>query len=941
MGGSDDNFLQPRIAKFLKLPVLPIPSFKVLVGNGNALQVEGLINDLQVHIQNTMLQVDVYLLPVMGADLILGTSWLATLGAHIADYKNLCIQFVLNNKLITLNGDSNCKPHLTTVHQLHRLYSTKAIDTCYALSVSNLTQQKKQGTPFSQTHLANYCDQLQFPEDMSVDLQHLLLKYHDVFALPSGLPPSRMCDHAIPLISEAAPVKIKPYRYPHSQKSEIEKMVTDMLQDGIIEPSTSPFSSPVLLVKKKDGSWRFCTDYRALNAITVKDSFPIPTVDELLDELFGARFFSKMDLRSGYHQILLKPEDRFKTAFRTHSGHYQWLVMPFGLSNAPATFQALMNQIFRFALRKFVLVFFDDILIYSVSWEDHLRHLEVVLDTLKLHQLFAKFSKCSFGLQQVDYLGHIVSAQGVAMDNSKVQAILQWPIPGNLKQLRGFLGLSGYYRRFIRNYASLAKPLTELLKKDNFHWTVAATDAFAKLKLAVTTAPVLQLPDFSQPFTLETDASGLWIGAVLSQSKHPIAYFSKKMSPRMQSQSAYIRELYAVTEAVTKFRHYLIGHKFIIKTDHQALKHLNSQVIQTPEQQKWLPKLLGFDFTIEYKPGCENVIADGLSRCYYLAFSTFHNSILQRIKSAQDQDNQCQHIIQEIQQGNLQYSEYTWKQNILWWKNKIVVPPILQLQQFLLQEFHSSLLGGHAGQLRTFARIALQFYWPGMRNSVKKFIKTCDICQRAKHTNTHPAGLLQPLPIPNQIWEDISMDFICGLPVNKGYSVIFVVVDRLSKYGHFIPMKGDFTSQSVAHAFITNIVRLHGIPRSIVSDRDKAFTSKFWQTLFHQMGTSLSMSSAYHPETDGQTGNLNKGVEHFLRCFIADSPKSWVDLLPWAEFSYNTAFHTSLGMTPFQAVYGREPPSMVPYQINSEDPVAVSELLLQRDKVLQQLKQIY
>jgi len=294
---------------------------------------------------------------------------------------------------------------------------------------------------------------------------------------------------------------------------------------------------------------------------------------------------SQIDLRSGYHQILVAEEDRHKTAFRTHQGHYEWLVMPFGLTNAPATFQSLMNNIFKDYLRKFVLVFFDDILVYSSSWSNHLLRLNLVLQLLQQHQLYAKLSKCSFGLQPVDYLGHTVSGQGVAMDKSKVQAVLHWPVPQNIKQLRAFLGLTGYYRKFIKSYAVIAAPLTDLLKKDKFLWGMDATEAFSMLKTALTQAPVLALSDFSKTFTLETDASGVGIGAILSQDQRPIAYFSKKLTDRMQRQSAYTREFFAITKAIAKFRHYLLGHKFIIKTDQKSLRLLTDQVVHTPEQQ--------------------------------------------------------------------------------------------------------------------------------------------------------------------------------------------------------------------------------------------------------------------------------------------------------------------------------------------------------------------
>lgn len=324
----------------------------------------------------------------------------------------------------------------------------------------------------------------------------------------------------------------------------------------------------------------------------------------------------------------MDPSDVHKTAFRTHEGHYEFLVMPFGLTNAPATFQATMNHIFKAFLRKFVIIFFDDILIFSKTLEDHSNHLKQVFNCLSANSLFLKHSKCSFAQNSIDYLGHIITEFGVQPDKSKIIAMLDWPVPRTITELRGFLGLTGYYRKFVQHYATIASPLTDLLKKESFSWSSPAQQSFEALKQAMTRTPVLALPDFSKPFILQTDASGVGIGAVLLQSNHPIAYFSKKLSSQLQNSSTYIRELYAITAAVKKWRQYLLGSRFTIQTDHKTLKHLMEQVVLTPEQQHYLSKLLGFEYTITYKPGKDNLAADALSRqsdqptAQFLGFST-------------------------------------------------------------------------------------------------------------------------------------------------------------------------------------------------------------------------------------------------------------------------------------------------------------------------------
>ncbi|RVW69998.1 Retrovirus-related Pol polyprotein from transposon 17.6 [Vitis vinifera] len=617
------------------------------------------------------------------------------------------------------------------------------------------------------------------PKSYPPEIGQLLAKFSHVFESPTSLPLGRSHDHQIPLQSSAGP--------------------------------------------KADGDWHFCVDYRALNDITVKDKYPIPIIDELLEELHGAKFYSKLDLRSGYHQIRVHKDDIPKTAFRTHEGHYEFIVMPFGLTNAPVTFQSLMNDLFCSYLRKFILVFFDDILIYSRSWEDHLAHLQIVLQILSTNSLFAKESKCRFGVLQVEYLGHIISEQGVSVDPAKIQAIIEWPTPTTPKRVCGFLGLVGYYRKFIRHFGSIAAPLTRLLSKDGFQWNEAAEMAFTQLKEALTLPPILRLLNFTQRFVIECDASGIGLGAILTQENRPVAYYSQALKGSALSLSTYETEMLAIVKAIKLWRPYLLGKPFTVRTNQKSLKYLLEQRITTPAQTRWLPKLLGYDYEIEYKRGPENQ-------------------------------------------------------------------------------------GGHFGFHKTLSRIKQSFFLSNMRRMVKDFLQQCDICQRFKTDCMKPAGLLQPLPVPTQMWTDVSMDFIEGLPSSNGYTSIMVVVDRLTKYAHFVTLKHPFTAVIIAKAFVANV------------------------------GTKLCMSSSYHPQSDGQTEVVNRTLEQYLQCFAGDQPRKWLEWIPWAEFSYNTSTHFSTKMTPFEAVYGIPHPRLLAYVPGTFHVQAVDEYLRDRDAILRELR---
>lgn len=467
----------------------------------------------------------------------------------------------------------------------------------------------------------------------------------------------------------------------------------------------------------------------------------------------------------------------------------------------------------------------------------------------------------------------MISVKGVCLDPSKIQVIVEWATPRLVTALRGFLGLTGHYRRFVRHYATIAGPLTNLLKKDHFSWTKEAENAFSKLKEAMTSLLVLQLPDFDKPFHIDIDASSIAIGVVLSQNAHPLAYFSKKMSPQMQAAFTYVGEMFAITEAVKKWRQYLLGKKFHVYRDQQSLRNMLHQTIQTPQQQKWLTKLLGFDYEIHYKPGSSNRVADTLYRKYEdsanhasesLAISSPVLTFVEQLRQFYTQHDVGKALLAKWQTDEDMRNQFRIYDGLLYFGERLFIYAACGLQIPLSHEFHASLIEVHSGTKATLARLAASFDWPNMGKTTNDFVANCQVCQQHKASTQAPAGLPKPLPLSNQMLEDISMDLITHLPLSYGKTVIWIVIDRLSKYAHFLALQTHFTAQTLAAIFSSEIYRLHGMPKSIVSDRNPLFLSQLWKAFFQIQGTTLSYSSAYHPQSDRQAGVLNRCLEAYL-----------------------------------------------------------------------------
>ncbi|GJU13819.1 putative reverse transcriptase domain-containing protein [Tanacetum coccineum] len=801
-------------------------------------------------------QFNINLMPVeLGSfDAIIGMDWLAKHQAVIACAEKI-VRIPCKNKTLIIHGDGSTQGNVTRLNIISCTKTQKYMEKGFPIFLAHVTTKEIEDKS-ERKRLEDVPIVQDFPEVFPEDLP--------------GLPPTRQVEFQIDLVPGAAPVARAPYRLAPSEMKELSEQLKELSDKGFIRPSSSPWGAPVLFVKKKDGSFRMCIDYRELNKLTVKNRYPLPRIDDLFDQLQGSSVYSKIDLRSGYHQLRVREEDIPKTAFRTRYGHYEFQVMPFGLTNAPAVFMDLMNRVCKPYLDKFVIVFIDDILIYSKNEKEHKEHLKQILELLKKEELYAKFSKCEFWIPKVQFLGHVIDNEGIHVDPAKIESIKDWTSPKSPTEIRQFLGLAGYYRRFIEG------------------------------------APILALPEGSEDFIAYCDASKKGLGAVLMQREKVISYASRQLKIHEKNYTTHDLELGAVVFALKIWRHYLYGTKCRSFTDHKSLQHILDQKELNMRQRRWLELLSDYDCDIRYHPGKANVVADALSRkerepplrvrALVMRDISLDKPLPKQILNAQTEARKPENIKNEDVGGmlieNAKFPEAIREQKLepradgtLCLNGRSWLPCYGDLRTVIMHESHKSKYSIHPGSDKMYQDMKKLYWWPNMKADIATYVNKCLTCAKVKAEHQRPSGLLVQPKIPEWKWDNITMDFVTKLPkTSQGYDTIWVIVDRLTKSAIFTPMRETDPLDKLAR----------------LRESDEVI-----QTL-----------------------------EDMLRACAIDFGKGWVNHLPLVEFSYKTIAITLASRPHLEALYGRKCRSPVCWNEVGEASVLGPEIIQKYQRVI-------
>ncbi|GKB33834.1 putative reverse transcriptase domain-containing protein [Tanacetum coccineum] len=734
-------------------------------------------------------QFNINLMPVeLGSfDAIIGMDWLSKYQAVIVCAEKI-VRIPWRNKTLIIHGDGSNQGIVTRLNIILCTKTQKYMEKGFPIFLAHVTPKEVEDKS-EKKRLEDMPIVRDFPKVFPEDLL--------------GLPPTRQVEFQIDLLS-------------------VQRLLDNVIHPGI---------APVLFVKKKDGSFRMCIDYRELNKLTVKNRYPLPRIDDLFDQLQGSSVYSKIDLRSGYHQLRVREEDIPKTAFKTRYGHYEFQVMSFGLTKAPAVFMDLMNRVCKPYLDKFVIVFIDDILIYSKNKQEHEEHLKIILELLKKEELYAKFSKCEFWIPKVQFLGHVIDSEGIHVDPAKIESIKDWTSPKSPTEIRQFLGLAGYYRRFIEGFSKIAKPMTKLTqKKVKFVWGDKQEAAFQLLKQKLCSAPILALPEGSEDFIAYCDASKKGLGAVLMQREKVISYASRQLKIHEKNYTTHDLELGAVVFALKIWRHYLYGTN-------------------------------DYDCDIRYHPGKANVVADALSRKerepplrVRALVMTISLDLPKQILNAQTEAQKPENIKSEDVGGmlveNAKFPEAIREQKLepradgtLCLNGRSWLPCYGDLRTVIMHESHKSKYSIHPGSDKMYQDMKKLYWWPNMKADIATYVSKCLTCAKVKAEHQRPSGLLVQPKIPEWKWDNITMDFVTKLPkTSQGYNTIWVIVDWLTKSAIFTPMKETDLLDKLTRMYLKE----------------------------NALGTNLDMSTAYHPQIDGQSERTIQTLEDILRACALD-----------------------------------------------------------------------
>ncbi|KAI3758179.1 hypothetical protein L6452_05732 [Arctium lappa] len=747
----------------------------VEIADGSQVLIHDVLKQCTLSIEGRELSIDLLPMLIGGFDVVVGMDWL----------KNNHAEIVCSKKLIQLPNPSG---------EIVVIYGEKRKGEVAIITMAKARKCLVKGCSSFLPYVIDAKLEKSKMEDVKI-----VREFPDAFTddLP-GLPPDRQVEFRIDLVPGPAPIAKAPYCLAPSEMQEMMAQLQELSKKGFIRPSSSPWEAPVLFVKKKDGTMRMCIDYRELNKATVKNRYPLPRIDDLFDQLQGAGCFSKIELRSGYHQVK--------------------------------------------------------------SESEHEQHLREVLEVLRNERLYAKFSKCDFWLKEVQFLGHVVTRDGVKVDPSKIEAMMNWESPKSPSEIRSFLGLAGYYRRFIQDFSKIASSLTVLTRKNvKFEWTETQEKAFRILQKKLCEAPILSLPEGSEDFVVYRDTSKMGLGCVLMQWGKVIAYASRQLKIHEKNYPTHDLELASVVFSLKLWQHYLYGTKCTLFTDHKSLKYVFDQKELNMRQRRWLELLKDYDYELLYHPGKANVVADALSRKDYSSCIRATHSRIELVSSLVEKIKASQ--VEELLEENLK-EELGGNRDLL------------------LEDAHKSKYSIHPGSTKMYRDLKLHYWWPVMKLDVARYVERCVTCSQVKVEHQRPYGSLQSLEIPEWKWEHITMDFVTKLPKTlRGHDTIWVIVDRLKKSNHFLAMRETLPMDKLAKLYIDEV---------------------------KEFGTRVKLSTTYHPQPDGQSERTIQTLEDMLRSCVIDFGGSWDSHLPLVEFAYNNSYHSSIRMAPFEALYGRK-----------------------------------